>query len=322
MIVVIGAGGFGTAIAHCLARNGYEVVMVSRNSDRVAALNSGDTMPDYSSIIRPVTLSATLDTQVLSKAKRIVIALPTQQTRSFLELHHSYFNDVPVLLLQKGIEKETGALPSEIVSQYLNTELAVLSGPNFADEILMGMPTATTISSNNEPAALDWAMLFKSASFRPYVQTDMIGAQIGGAVKNVIAVACGVVHGLHLGDNSTAAIITRGLAEMARLGTAMGASKDTFLGLPGLGDLTLTCHSTKSRNLRFGIALANGERWDELTQGTVEGYHTAFSLENLSQKHGVEMPISQGVLKLIRNEISPKDIAYALMSRELKQEVV
>lgn len=321
MIVVIGAGSFGTAIAHSIARNGHEVVMVSRNSDRVIALSAGDRMPDYPSIMRPVTLSATLDTDIIAKAERIVIALPTQQTRSFLELHHHLFKDAPVLLLQKGIEKETGALPSEIVSQYLNAELAVLSGPNFADEILRGMPTATTISSNNESIALDWATLFKSNSFRPYVQTDMIGAQIGGAVKNVIAVACGVVQGLQLGDNATAAIITRGLAEMARLGKAMGAKKETFLGLSGLGDLTLTCHSTKSRNLRFGMALAKGELWDESAQGTVEGYHTAFSLEKLSQTHGVEMPISQCVLKLIRNEIFPKDIVAALMSRDLKQEV-
>jgi glycerol-3-phosphate dehydrogenase (NAD(P)+) len=321
MITVIGAGSFGTAIAHCIARNGHDVVMLSRNSDRVAALNSGDTMPGYPSVIRPVTLSATLDIHIIQKAQRIIVALPTQQTRRFLESHHQVFNDVPVLLLQKGIEKETGMLPSEIVSEYLNAEVAVLSGPNFADEILMGMPTATTISANNESIALDWATLFKSNSFRPYVQTDMMGAQIGGAVKNVIAVACGVVHGLQLGDNSTAAIITRGLAEMARLGHAMGASKDTFLGLSGLGDLTLTCHSSKSRNLRFGMGLAKGERWDELTQGTVEGYHTAFSLEKLSHKYGVEMPISQCVLKLIRNEILPKDIVSALMSRELKQEV-
>ena len=321
MIVIVGAGSFGTSIAHCLARNGHDVVLLSRNSDRVAALNSGGAMPDYPSVVRPVTLSATLDAQILAKANRIIIALPTQQTRSFLESHHHLFNDVPVLLLQKGVEKETGLLPRDIVSQFINAEISVLSGPNFSDEILMGMPTATTISSTKESSALDWATLFKSNSFRPYVQTDMIGAQIGGAVKNVIAVACGVVQGLHLGDNTTAAIITRGLAEMARLGTAAGAKKETFLGLSGLGDLTLTCHSIKSRNLRFGIALANSERWDEPTQGTVEGYHTAFSLEMLIQKYGVEMPISQCVLKLIRNEIFPKDIVAVLMSRELKQEV-
>ncbi|MDP3936399.1 MAG: NAD(P)H-dependent glycerol-3-phosphate dehydrogenase [Alphaproteobacteria bacterium] len=321
MIVVIGAGNFGTAIAHSIARNGHEIVMLSRNPDRVATLNSGNTLPDYPSVVRPVTLSATLDTHIITKALRIIIALPTQQTRLFLEAHHQRFNDAPVLLLQKGIEKETGLLPSQIVSQYLNLEVSVLSGPNFSDEILMGVPTATTISSNKESTALEWATLFKSNSFRPYVQTDMIGAHIGGAVKNVIAVACGVVQGLQLGDNTTAAIITRGLAEMARLGNALGAKKETFLGLSGLGDLTLTCHSLKSRNLRFGMALAKGEYWDESAQGTVEGYHTAFSLEKLSKKHGIEMPISQCVLKLIRNEILPQDIVSTLMSRELKQEV-
>lgn len=320
MIVVIGAGSFGTAIAHCVARNGHDVTILSRNADRVAALNLNDVMPDYLSVKRPVTLSATCDVTVILRASRIIIALPTQQVRSFLKAHHQLFQNADILLLQKGIEKESGILPSQIVSEYLKTDIAVLSGPNFADEILMGCPTATTISADQESVALEWAKVLKSNTFRPYVQTDVMGAQIGGAVKNVIAVACGVVSGLELGHNATAAIITRGLAEMVRLGESMGARKQTFLGLSGIGDLTLTCNSTKSRNLRFGISLAKGEHWDETTQGTVEGYHTAFSLETLTQLHVVDMPISNCVLALIRNEISPRDVVNALMSRELKPE--
>jgi glycerol-3-phosphate dehydrogenase (NAD(P)+) len=320
MITVVGAGSFGTAIAHCVARNGHEVMIVSRNADRVSALNSCDFIPDYPSVKRPSTLSATCDVNIISKADRVIIALPTQQLRSFLNAHQHLFQDVPVLLLQKGIEKESGVLPSQIAAEYLNKGIAVLSGPNFADEILMGCPTATTISAVKESVALEWAVLLKSNTFRPYIQTDIIGAQVGGAVKNVIAVACGVVQGLQLGHNTIAAIITRGLAEMVRLGVAMGAKKETFLGLSGIGDLTLTCNSTKSRNLRFGIAMAKGEIWDESTQGTVEGFHTAFSLETLNQVHEVDMPISTCVLKLIRKEMLPKDVVSALMSRELKQE--
>jgi glycerol-3-phosphate dehydrogenase (NAD(P)+) len=321
MIVVIGAGSFGTAIAHCIARNGHKVVILSRNVDRVAALNADDTLPDYQSVKRPVTLSAICNVSVISQADRLIIALPTQQLRSFLDMHQHLFQTIPVLLLQKGIEKKSGVLPSEIATEYLNSQIAVLSGPNFADEILMGCPTATTISAAQESDALGWAKILQSNTFRPYTHTDIIGAQVGGAVKNVIAVACGVVQGLQLGHNTTAAIITRGLAETVRLGGAMGAKRETFLGLSGIGDLTLTCNSTKSRNLRFGIAMAKGESWDESTQGTVEGYHTAFSLETLSQLHAVDMPISKCVLKLIRQEISPNDVVDALMSRELKQEV-
>lgn len=320
MIVVIGAGSFGTAIAHCVARNGHNVTILSRNTDRVAALNLNDVMPDYPSVKRPETLSATCDGNVILRASRIIIALPTQQVRSFLMAHHQLFQNADILLLQKGVEKEAGVLPSQIVSQYLKTDIAVLSGPNFADEILMGCPTATTISADQESVALEWAKVLKSNTFRPYIQTDVIGAQVGGAVKNVIAVACGVVRGLQLGQNATAAIITRGLAEMVRLGESMGARKETFLGLSGIGDLTLTCNSAKSRNLRFGIALATGEHWNEATQGTVEGYHTAFSLETLGQLHKVDMPISSYVLALIRNEIPPLNVVKALMSRELKPE--
>lgn len=322
MIIVVGAGSFGTAIAHCIARNGHEVRLVSRNANRVNALNQSGFIPDYPSVKRPSILSASCDMTIIPQADRVVIALPTQQLRSFLSVHHHLFQKVPVLLLQKGIEKESGILASEIASEYLTSLVAVLSGPNFADEILMGCPTATTISAVQESVALEWAKVLKSNTFRPYIQTDIIGSQIGGAVKNVIAVACGIVQGLQLGHNATAAIITRGLAEMVRLGKAMGAKKETFLGLSGLGDLTLTCNSIKSRNLRFGIALALGEHWDESTQGTVEGYHTAFSLEILSKMYKVDMPISRYVLTLVRKEISPQDVVKALMSRELKQEDV
>jgi glycerol-3-phosphate dehydrogenase (NAD(P)+) len=231
------------------------------------------------------------------------------------------FKHTPVLLLQKGIEKETGLLPVELASIYLKGSISVLSGPNFADEILMEMPTATTIAASEESIALEWATLFKSSSFRPYVHMDVIGAQLGGAIKNVIAVACGVVNGLGLGQNATAAMITRGLAEMCRLGKAFGAQSDTFLGLSCLGDLTLTCNSQKSRNFRFGMALAKNEPWDEATQGTVEGYHTAFSIEFLMNKYGVNMPICETVRELIDGKLLVKNAITKLMNRDLKQEM-
>lgn len=321
MIVVVGAGRFGMAIAHTIARNNHPVTLLSRHTERVDIINSTSTIPDYPMVQKPFGLRATTDLSVLKKTQQIVLALPTQQIRVFLDNHASLFSDAALLLLQKGIEKETGLLPSEIVSLYTKQSLSVLSGPNFADEILMQKPTATVIASTVESVALSWTALLKSNTFRPYVHSDIIGAQIGGAIKNVIAIAAGVVKGLELGHNTMAAIVTRGLAEMLRLGIAMGAKKDTFLGLSGIGDLTLTCHGEKSRNLQFGMALAREESWSESLQGTVEGYHTAFSIEKLSKTYKVEMPISECVLQLIRGDIKPKDVVSALMGRDLKREV-
>lgn len=321
MIAVIGAGSFGTAIAHCLARNGQDVTLVTRNEGRAAALNELSFIPDYPSVVRPNNLRATVNISEISSADRIIMAIPTQQLRDFLSVHKELFQKIPVLLLQKGIEKGTGLLPYQIVENLLSVPVSVLSGPNFADEILMEMPTATTISAEDESQALEWAKLFKSCSFRPYVHRDMIGAQVGGAVKNVIAVACGVVSGLGLGYNASAAIITRGLAEMCRLGKALGAQTDTFLGLSCVGDLTLTCNSQKSRNFRFGMALAQDQPWDESTQGTVEGFHTAYSLRLLINAYGVSMPICETVRELIDSKLRVHDAITKLMNRDLKQEV-
>jgi len=321
VIVVVGAGRFGMAIAHTIARNNHSVTLLSRHAERVIAINSAFTIPDYPMVKKPSTLRATTEIDFLKTARGVVLALPTQQIRMFLDKHASLFFNIPLLLLQKGIEKETGLLPSEIAALYIKEPVSILSGPNFADEILMEVPTTTVIASTIESSSLNWATLLKSNTFRPYVQSDIIGVQIGGAIKNVVAIACGVVKGLGLGENTMAAIITRGLAEMVRLGLAMGAKKDTFLGLSGIGDLTLTCHGEKSRNFQFGMALAREVKWEESSHGTVEGYHTAFSLENLSKTYKVEMPISECVLRLIRGQLKPKDTVLALMERDLKQEL-
>lgn len=321
MILIIGAGHFGMAIGCSLARSGQEVTLLSRNPERVVSINESRTFPGHTMVKRPENLTATLDTNKIKDAGRIILALPTQQVRDFLKKNSLLFPNVPLLLLQKGIEKETCLLPIAVVQEYLANDIAVLSGPNFAEEILKGVPTATTIAAFDEDFAMNWAKLFKTDSFRPYIHQDPIGAQLGGAIKNVVAIACGVVKGLGLGDNTLSAIITRGLAEMVRLGMTLGARKETFLGLAGIGDLTLTCQSIQSRNLRFGIALAKKEKWDESIHGTLEGYHTAFSIEKLMSQHKIEMPISECVLRLIREQILPKDVVLSLMSRDLKREM-
>lgn len=319
MIGVIGAGNFGTAIGYVLAKNGHDVCLLSRDSSRVQSLNQSDCIPGYDTS-RPETLSATLDIHSIQQASHIVVALPTQQVRGFLESYGSMLQNKPVLLLQKGVEKTSGKLPTEIVSEFLGGPLAVMSGPNFAAEIIKGFPTATVVASTHSHVAMAWADYLKSPMFRPYTHQDILGAQLAGAVKNVIAIACGVVKGLQFGDNTIAAIITRGLSEMVRLGVAIGAQKETFFGLAGMGDLTLTCNGSASRNLRFGIALAQQQPWDEAMDGTAEGYHTAFSLAALIETYNIDMPISRGVLRLIQHEISPQQAVSLLMERDLKQE--
>lgn len=322
MIVVAGAGCFGLAIAYVLARNGHDVVAMTRRQNIVDQLNAHRTVPGYENIQAPKTLQMTTDVAVLEQATHVVLGVPTQHLRTFVHAQRTRLPVVPYLLLQKGIEKNTGLLPSEVVGSDLPGDVSVLSGPNFAHEMVMDLPTATTIASKNIELGFDWAKLFQSGVFRPYVHDDVVGAQVGGAFKNVIAIACGIVRGLGLGDNAAAAIITRGMAEMVRLGVAMGANLETFLGLSGLGDLTLTCQGDQSRNFRFGKALAVQNVWDEATDGTVEGYHTAFSVAQLQEKHNVSLPISECVLALIKGTLHPKEVMMELMERSIKEEVI
>ncbi len=322
MISVIGAGRFGLAIAHVLSRNGHPVTVMSRRPEVIRQINIDRSMPGQTNLAVPELLSATNDIKTLQSSEKIVIAVPTQHLGSFLSEHQAHIPSVPCLLLQKGIERQTNKLPFEVVAAFINSNLSVLSGPNFAHEIIQKHPTATTIASSSAKSGFEWATLLQSKTFRPYVHTDVVGAQLGGALKNVIAIACGVVKGLNLGDNATAAIITRGMAEIVRLGVAMGANHETFLGLSGLGDLTLTCQGLQSRNLRFGMALAIQNSWDEAKDGTVEGYHTAFSCEYLQKSHNIDMPICQCVLGLIQGTIHPKDVAKLLMGRSIKHEVI
>lgn len=321
MITVIGAGSFGLSTAYVLANSKEDVRLFTRKPERALEINSLNHVPGSSDVQRPENLSATNDPQDIKSAHRIILAIPTQQLRSVLTEYSVFVMQKPVLLLQKGIEKSTLKLPFEIMKEFGVENISVLSGPNFADEMLNGLPTATTISSMDIKAADAWASLFKSSVFRPYTHTDMKGAQIGGAIKNIVAIACGVVKGLGLGQNALSAIITRGLAEMVRLGVAMGAKQETFLGLSGVGDLVLTCNSEQSRNFRFGVSLAREENWDESINGTIEGYHTAFSTIQLAKKLGVQMPIADCVYQVINKKLLPKDAVSVLMQRNLKQEV-
>lgn len=320
MIGVVGAGNFGTAIAHCLARNGHRVTLVSRNQAGVDALNRSDTMIGYPTVAKPDTLDATTDIMALKNVHYIVLSVPTQYLRLFLTETVSLYDGQSFLLLQKGIEKETAQLPSHILQSFGIHALTVLGGPNFADEILTEVPTATTLASKDLTLAVRWAELLQSPTFRPYTHQDMMGVHVGGAIKNVIAIACGVVKGLALGENTLATVITRGLAEMVRLGVAMGAAAETFLGLSGIGDLTLTCHSLKSRNVRFGVALGTNQPWDEAVQGTAEGFHTAFSIETLMRQYAIDMPICASVIRLVRKEVSAQEAISTLMNRTLKHE--
>lgn len=313
MICVIGAGKFGTAIGVSFARNGHEVVLLSRKGmDYCDYFNKSDCLPEYEGIIRPKTLGVTWDTSVLEKASAIVLAVPTQQLPNVLDLSSEYLQNKPLLLLQKGILIDSHKLPFQLAGNYSSLPVSVLAGPNFADEIVFEQPSITSVVSSDLAMARYWAGLIDSTSLSVLVGQDVIGTQIAGAIKNVVAIVAGLSEGLNFGANTLAAVITRGMQEATNLGVAMGGAQETFLGPAGIGDFTLTCNSSKSRNYKFGKTLASGFV-NEVLSETVEGAHTIFSIKALSEQYCVDMPVCSAVEALVQKKITPQDTMKSLM---------
>ena len=259
--------------------------------------------------------------EALAQARDVVVAVPVAGLRAVLEqiaVHAPV--DVRISWACKGFERDTLCLPHQIVEQVFSRDCpqAVISGPSFAREVAADVPTAIVVGSHDQNFARDLVTRLHGGRFRAYRSEDVTGIEIGGAVKNVLAIAVGLSDGLGFGANSRAALITRGLAEMMRLGETMGAHRETFMGLAGLGDLVLTCTQDQSRNRRLGLALAAGKDLSaalkEIGQ-TVEGVHTADAVEQLAKKHGVEMPISTQVARILRGEITPQAAVQALLAR-------
>ena len=323
-ILVLGAGSWGTALALVLARNGNQVFLWDINTELVQELKKERKNQRY---IPGVELPENLIPiesiqQTPADVKYCVSAVPCHGLRQSLELLQT-FPDIKVCLACKGFEPGTQKLNHEVVKEVLSFPAAVLSGPSFAKEVANGLPTAVTIASVDQNMSKEFADLFHCEVFRIYTQDDVIGVQVGGAVKNVMAIAAGIADGLGYGSNTRSALITRGLAEIMRLGIALGGKQETFMGLAGLGDLVLTCTDDQSRNRRLGLSLAEGLSLEEAKEKigqAIEGIKAAIEVEQLSRTHNIEMPITEQVVNVINNKVNPKEAVQNLLSREQRSE--
>lgn len=329
-VAVLGLGSWGTAFANVVADAGTSEVMAwGRRSEVVDALNTRHENPEYfpGVALNPALRATTDVAEALNGAEVVVLAVPSQSLRANLQAWRPYFGAEPVFVsLMKGIERGTRQRMSQVVSEELRlppSRVAVVSGPNLAGEIVDRQPATTLVACADEDVAVRLQHRCKAPYFRPYTHTDVVGAELGGAVKNVIALAVGVAVGMGLGDNAKAALITRGLAETVRLAVAMGADEHTLSGLAGLGDLVATCYSPLSRNRTFGELLGGGLTLEEATaetRQTVEGVKSAESILVMAHEHGVEMPITDTMVAMMLHGLPPAQALTQFMARTAKPE--
>ena len=327
-IAIIGAGAWGTALAQVLAEAGRAVVLYVHEPELADSINKNHQnnlyLPDVS--LNKNIRATSVPSEAMQDAGIILLATPTQFVRDVLTKFKPYLpKGVPLVNCAKGIEMSTGKLLSEVVADVVpESPYAVLSGPTFAEEVVRGLPTAVTFATDApELEAKLWAQTLSGKAFRLYLSCDPVGAEISGAVKNVIAIACGIVDGRRLGQNAKASVMTRGMAEIRRLGLKKGAKVDTFLGLSGLGDLTLTCNSMTSRNYSLGFDLGRGRKLADILaeRNTVaEGVTTARAIDAHANELGVEMPISDAVDKILYQDAGIDAVILSLLSRDMKQE--
>jgi glycerol-3-phosphate dehydrogenase (NAD(P)+) len=326
---VFGAGSWGTAFSMVLADAGGDVTMWGRRPQLAGQITRDHVNGDYlPGIELPDRIRATSDpAEALDGAQLVVLAVPSQTLReNLVRWRHLLPADCPVVSLMKGVELGTSRRMTEVVIDAGGVDrhrVAVVSGPNLAPEIALRQPAASVVAAYDHDVAEEVAHACATAYFRPYTATDVVGAEIGGAVKNVIALAVGMAEGLGLGDNSKASVITRGLAEISRLGEALGADPVTFAGLAGVGDLIATCMSSLSRNHTFGVNLGRGMSVDEvvaITRQTAEGVKSCQSILDLAIANAVDMPIVQAVVAVVHHGAAPTDIARRLLSRARKAE--
>ena len=325
---IIGGGAWGTALADHLARHGHVTRLWAREEDVVASINEGHVNDRF---LAGVTLSPALVAdghagRAVAGADTVVLVPPSHALRAVARsLRGSLQPSCTLIVATKGIEATTLALMTDVVAEELpGHPLVALSGPTFALEVARGQPTAIVAASADARAGAGVQRLLSTRSFRVYTQHDVTGVEVGGALKNVMAVATGIVEGLGLGYNSRAALITRGLAEMTRLGVALGAEPATFAGLAGMGDLVLTCTGSLSRNRAVGIAVGGGQTLEQALAGkesVAEGVATTRSALALATRHGIEMPIVQTVHRVLFEGLPVREVISDLMSRELRTEV-
>ncbi|MEL7231064.1 MAG: NAD(P)H-dependent glycerol-3-phosphate dehydrogenase [Pseudomonadota bacterium] len=322
---VLGGGAWGTALAVSCLSSGSQVKLWAREDEVVNALSAGRGNPLYLPGLKLPAIESSTDLESLEGSAAILAVVPAQFARATFEaLAPHVAEDTPVLLCAKGIERETLSLQTDVLREAIPHAVpAVLSGPSFAADVARQLPTAVTLACEDEALGRDLMALIGRPSFRPYWSSDLIGAEVGGAVKNVLAIACGIVEGLGLGKSAHAALIARGFAEMTRLGVAMGAKAETLAGLCGLGDLVLTCSSTQSRNMSFGKALGEGRSAAAILaerRAVTEGVATAPAMVALAERAGVEMPICGAVNDILAERVSVTEAMTALMARPYKGE--
>jgi len=321
-IAVIGGGAWGTALAQVAAKTGRDVLLWAMEDDVVDTINSGQENAVFlPGIALDPAIHATRDLDAIGDRDAWLVVTPAQHMRSVLE--RAPRCDVPRVLCSKGIEEHSGELLHRVAGEACpGAPVAVLSGPTFAHEVARGLPTAVTLAAENRGVGEQLRDLLAQPTFRIYLSDDVAGAEIGGAVKNVLAIACGVVEGRGLGQNARAALIARGFAEMTRFGVAMGARPETLAGLSGLGDLVLTCSSTSSRNYSLGKEIGEGRSADELMadrRTVAEGAFTAPVLARIAKARGIDMPIVEAVDRLL-NGAAIDSVVEALLARPPKSE--
>ena len=329
-IGILGAGACGTALALAAAHAGNRVVLYARDAKLVQDINASRENKSYlSGIMLDPAISVVNDPELAAKADILLLVTPAQYLEAAISpLAHHVPLTTPLVICSKGIVIETGQLLADVVRAHFPSHaIGVLSGPSFARELAEGRPTAVTLAfdSVHQDIAAEVAEALGSGHFRLYRSGDVIGAEVAGAVKNVIAIACGIVAGREMGENTRAAVITRGLAEVRRLGEALGAQSETFMGLSGMGDLVLTCSAMQSRNFSFGYEVGQGRAVHEILAGrkaVTEGVHTARAVSKLAAKLGLDMPICESVNQVLNGGVALEASIKQLLARPVPREVV
>ncbi len=327
-VAVLGGGSWGTALAHVLAQAGHKVRLFVRQEATMQCINEQHKNPQY---VTQYTLheqvSATTSFEELRQQDLYVLAIPAQALRAYLQKISQYLPTGCILInTAKGLESDSSKTMRQVVMEALEgkaPQYAILSGPSFADEVMQGHPTAVVLGADTKELGQRLRALCSTANFRCYSGKDIVGIELGGALKNIMAIAVGLCDGLGFGHNSRAALITRSLAEMCRLGVACGADAATFMGLSGLGDLTLTANGNLSRNRQVGLRLGQGESLEDIVHSlgmVAEGVKTTEAVHAMVQKHGISAPITTAVYSILYGHMPPRECAMALMARHLRDE--
>lgn len=326
-ISIIGAGAWGTALGALWAQAGSSVALIARDAAQAAMMQETRQNSRYlPGVTLPPTLAVESDLAAVPEAGIVVIAVPAQAMRATLSglKQAGLLHTTPLVLCSKGIELGTGMMMADVVEESLpGQRFAILSGPNFAGEVARGLPTASVIACEDAALRTSLVTTLAAPSFRLYGGDDIVSVEIAGAVKNVLAIACGIAHGRKLGENARAALITRGLAEIKRLAAACGGKAETLFGLSGVGDTVLTCSSPTSRNMSFGVEIGLGHRAEDILrqrQSVVEGVPTAAAVLALAARHQVDMPISAAVKAVLADELTVDEAIRALLERPLRGE--